>query len=139
MNKQMPLSSQELKAVTRFVTQLRHNIPSLLRGIILYGSKARFESKPDSDIDILVVLTDDDYMYRNQVSNVASDVSLEYDVLLLSHVVSLQLWQEMADGPFFFFREVFRDGWPVYGDPTVFAPLARRDMPPLYEETAVTA
>lgn len=61
------------------------------------------------------------------------------DVLLLPHVFSWELWQETADSPFFFFHEVFRDGWPVYGDPAVFAPLARKDVPPLYEETAVTA
>ena len=139
MNTQIPLTRQELEAVIHFVTELRHKMPKLLHGVILYGSKARFESKPDSDIDILVILTDTARPYRRWVSDAASDSSLAYDTLLLPHIVSLEQWQEMANGPFFFFREVFRDGWPVYGDPAVFAPLARKDMPPLYDDTAVTA
>ena len=133
------LTEQDRLAVIDFVTRLKRLFSSELYSVVLYGSKARGEATPDSDIDLLVILDARSRRNRIQVNKVASRVSLDFDVLLLPHVVSLEQWQEMADTPFFFFREVFRDGWPVYGRPSVFAPLVRKDMPPLYEVTAVIA
>ncbi|HIP71748.1 MAG TPA: nucleotidyltransferase domain-containing protein [Anaerolineae bacterium] len=133
------LTEQDRQAVIEFVARLKSRFASKLHGVVLYGSKARGEATADSDIDLLVILDTRNRENRAQVNKAASRVSLAFDVLLLPHVFSWELWQEMADAPFFFFREVFRDGWPVYGDPAVFAPLARRDMPPLYDDTAVTA
>ena len=133
------LTEQDRLAVIEFVAWLHRLFPTELHGVVLYGSKARGEATPDSDIDLLVILDTRSRQNRIQVNKAASRVSLAFDVLLLPHVVDLEQWQEMADTPFFFFREVFRDGWPVYGRPSVFAPLVRKDMPPLYDETAVTA
>ena len=133
------LTEQDRQAVIEFVTLLKNQFASKLYGVILYGSKARGEATADSDIDLLVILDTRSRENRTRVNNAASDVSLTFDVLLLPHVFGWELWREMANDPFSFFREVFRDGWPVYGDPAVFAPLARKDVPPLYEAAAVTA
>ncbi len=133
------LTEQDRQAIIEFVTRLKSQFASKLYGVVLYGSKARGEATADSDIDLLVILDTRNRENRTQVNKTASRVSLAFDVLLLPHVFSWELWQEMADAPFFFFREVFRDGWPVYGDSVVFAPLSRKNLPPLYDDTAVTA
>ncbi len=133
------LTEQDRRAVIEFVTLLKNRFASRLYGVVLYGSKARGEATADSDIDLLVILNTRSRENRSLVNQAASQVSLAFDVLLLPHVFGWKLWREMANDPFSFFREVFRDGWPVYGDPAVFAPLARKDMPPLYDDTAVTA
>jgi len=55
-----------------------------LRGVYLYGSAARDELTPDSDIDVAVVLDQvaDSFTEHNLVSDLQSDLSLEYDTLV---------------------------------------------------------
>ena len=53
-----------------------------LKGVYLYGSYARGDYRPGSDVDVMILLKD----YRNyweeqkKISQLASDVSLAYDV-----------------------------------------------------------
>ena len=43
--------------LTRIKTRLEAVYGDRLRGVVLYGSEARGEAGPDSDIDVLVLLT----------------------------------------------------------------------------------
>jgi predicted nucleotidyltransferase len=55
-----------------------------LESMILFGSQARGQARPESDIDVLVVVRDDsdygDLMRRT--SPIVSALSLEYDVVI---------------------------------------------------------
>ena len=55
-----------------------------LRGVYLYGSAARDQLNPDSDIDIAVVLDEIESPFEEheRTSQLASDISLEYDTLM---------------------------------------------------------
>ncbi len=55
-----------------------------LRGVYLYGSAARDELTPESDIDIAVVLdvADDTFSEHERVSQLGCDLSLEYNTLV---------------------------------------------------------
>jgi predicted nucleotidyltransferase len=58
--------------------------------ILLYGSRARGDNRPDSDIDILVVLKDD-FNYSEILrlsSDLAASLSLENDVVISRVFVS---------------------------------------------------
>ncbi|MCA9969091.1 MAG: nucleotidyltransferase domain-containing protein [Anaerolineales bacterium] len=132
------LTPDETHAVLHLVEGLQADYRSELHGIVLYGSKARGDATAESDIDVLVILSDANWQQGHDVSDIATTLSLDHDVLLMPHVVSLAQWQAMAAAPFSFFREVFRDGWPVYGAPEVLAPLARAHETPL-ADTAATA
>ncbi len=58
--------------------------------ILLYGSRARGDERPDSDIDILVVLKDD-FNYSEVLelsSDFAASLSLENDVVISRAFVS---------------------------------------------------
>jgi predicted nucleotidyltransferase len=103
----------------------------------LYGSKARGEATAESDIDLLVILDKRTRQNRVQVNKVASRVSLTFNALLLPQVVSWEQWQKMADAPFSFYREVFKDGLPVYGESSFFAPLLHHDVAPLVPIVAI--
>jgi predicted nucleotidyltransferase len=46
----------------------------------LFGSKARGDDKPDSDIDMLVIVASDDWHIRDKVYDVATDMLLQADV-----------------------------------------------------------
>ena len=53
--------------------------------IILYGSYARGDNTPESDIDIMIVIDDAEEnikKYRNQFSKTAALLGMKYDVLL---------------------------------------------------------
>lgn len=53
--------------------------------IILYGSYARGDNTPDSDIDIMIVIDDSEEnvkKYRREFSVVSASLGMKYDVLL---------------------------------------------------------
>lgn len=56
-----------------------------LRGVYLYGSAARDELTPDSDIDIAVILDEipDRSAEHRHVSRLGADLSLEFDTVVL--------------------------------------------------------
>ena len=43
--------------LSRIKSMLQDAFPQRLRGVVLYGSEARGTAEPDSDIDLLVLLT----------------------------------------------------------------------------------
>lgn len=54
-----------------------------MREIILYGSYARGDFHPDSDIDIMILLDLSDIdikEYRHQLSDMTFDFNMDYDV-----------------------------------------------------------
>ena len=80
--------------------------------IILFGSQARGEAQPDSDIDILIVLKD--YFHYSQesdrISFLIASLCLEYNILIsCAFTTHEQLhYHENA-----FFRNIRREGLPV--------------------------
>ena len=87
------LTHQEVRAVGAFVEALRQQYPDRVRDVILFGSKARGDSHPDSDIDILVLVDDDDWRFCHAISRIGARVSLEQDVLLGPRVIRQARWR----------------------------------------------
>ena len=70
--------------------------PSLqVQGVILYGSKARHDDTPESDIDLLVLVEDDAWPVREQIRTIGAQLSLEYDVLFNLVVIGRARWEWM--------------------------------------------
>jgi predicted nucleotidyltransferase len=59
------------------------------------GSKTRGDSKQDSDIDVLVILTHEDRELRREILKQAARFSLKYDVLLSPRVIGAERWEKM--------------------------------------------
>jgi predicted nucleotidyltransferase len=90
------LAANERQALDVFVQRLYSHFGNRVRSVVLFGSKARGDSGPDSDVDVLVRLADDDSALRWEVQRLAARVSLEYDLLLSVRAVGRSQWERMA-------------------------------------------
>lgn len=86
------LTPQERQAVDALVQSLHQQYPDRIRKIMLFGSKARGDSRPDSDIDILILVDDDHWRFSHAIGKIASRISLHRDVLLGPCVISQERW-----------------------------------------------
>jgi predicted nucleotidyltransferase len=99
--------------VRAILAELRLGLESLygnrLRGLYLFGSYARGEAEPESDIDVLIVL-DEVSDYPGEVDRtgfLASDLSLRHGLSLSRVFLSRRAWTEGTD---FFVRNVRQEG-----------------------------
>ena len=56
-----------------------------LRELILYGSYARDEQDPESDIDIMILVDEDETVlreYGDEIAGIMTDLSLKYDTFV---------------------------------------------------------
>lgn len=87
---------QALEIAVKVRTGLERIYGERLRGVYLYGSAARDELTPESDIDIAVVLDEvmDSFTEHKRIGQFGSDISLEYDTLVSFLFVSEADFQE---------------------------------------------
>lgn len=93
--KSINLAFSDQQALQEFVTYLHSSIPEKIEFIALFGSKARGDSQQGSDIDVLIILSNEDRELRRKILRQAARFSLEYDVLLSPRVIGLERWSKM--------------------------------------------
>lgn len=66
-----------------------------LKGVILYGSQARADSEPSSDIDLLVILDclTSPYEEIDKTGPFIASLSLEFGVVVSRHFISTEKYQ----------------------------------------------
>jgi predicted nucleotidyltransferase len=103
------LSVQEKTALKEFKNRLKEILESQLLELKLFGSKARGDDKPDSDLDVLVIVTTDDWCIRDEVYDVATDILLQSDVCISPKVISKNKFDQMSKEGTSFVHNVSRD------------------------------
>ncbi|MEW5868751.1 MAG: nucleotidyltransferase domain-containing protein [Chloroflexota bacterium] len=90
--------------ILNLLNELRFGLAAIyarrLKGVYLYGSYARGEQGPDSDIDVLIVL-DHIEQYGSEIertSALVSELSLQYNCSISRVFVNQESWQQ-ADTP----------------------------------------
>jgi predicted nucleotidyltransferase len=70
-----------------------------LKAVYLYGSYARGDSRPGSDVDVMILLKNYKNYWKEQskISQLASDVSLEYDVTVSCIFIKEIQWNTASD------------------------------------------
>jgi uncharacterized protein len=105
-----PKSPEELSEIlARLRPQLEEIYGSRLMGLYVYGSYARGDARPGSDLDVLLVLNHVDSFWQEleRSAHVTSELSLEYDLTISRALVSEHDWRA-ADMPLV--RNVRREG-----------------------------
>jgi predicted nucleotidyltransferase len=85
--------------IRQLLAKLRHGLEELydehLEGLYLYGSHARAEAAPESDVDVLIVL-DEVADYGREIERtgyLVSRLALEYEVSISRVFVSSLAWR----------------------------------------------
>ena len=76
----------------------------------LFGSKARGDSDPESDIDLLIVLEDYDRQTEQAVSHLCFEISIEYGVLLVPVLYSRAEYESDLTRVTPFYQNVSKQG-----------------------------
>jgi len=109
----LSLSAVENEAVSNFLAWVRSNYSGQPRKAMLFGSKARGEATADSDIDILLIVTNETWQFKDEICKIISDISLIYDVLLDVRVIGQARWQYMSEVQAGLYRNISREAIPI--------------------------
>jgi predicted nucleotidyltransferase len=107
------LATNELQATQEFVERLFGRYPDRICQTVLFGSKARGDSRDWSDIDILIIVDSEEWQFKHTISNLAADISLEFDVLIGPRVISEERWARMGRDGFGLYRNIAAEGIPL--------------------------
>jgi len=107
------LTPNEQAAILEYVTRIRASFPERILTVTLFGSKARGDSDAESDIDLLALVDAEDNEFRSELWRIASDVSLEYNVVLSVRVFAQVRWAETRRIRLPLYRAIAADGVPL--------------------------
>jgi len=106
-NIQLPVRARS--AVQEASSRLKAELP--VSQVILFGSQARGQAAPDSDIDLLILttcpVTRD---LKTKISDILFDIDLKDDVILTSIPVQENEWNNGLVSDMLIHQEVERDG-----------------------------
>jgi predicted nucleotidyltransferase len=104
------LQDNERQALAEYVGRLLAAGDPHIQNVILFGSKVRGEANADSDLDVLVIVDHYDSQTDHLVTTTAARISLECDMLLNTHIVAADRWDQMRRWAATLWRQVERDG-----------------------------
>jgi predicted nucleotidyltransferase len=107
------LSSAEHQAVHTFLARIRDELSVSTVTATVFGSRARGEGRPESDLDLLVVLERDDFATRRRIFDVAYEVYIETDIMIAPLVISRGALNTLKQSGRRLAREIERDGVPI--------------------------
>jgi predicted nucleotidyltransferase len=104
------LTANERAAISEYIRQLCDRYPERILSVTLFGSKARGDADVESDIDLLVLVEQESNSFRSELWRLASDVSLEHNVVLSIRVYSQARWAESRRIRLPLYRAIVADG-----------------------------
>ncbi|MCL6478757.1 MAG: nucleotidyltransferase domain-containing protein [Peptococcaceae bacterium] len=98
-----------LKIAKKYVQALRKRGVSF-QSVILFGSQARGTAKPESDLDLLVIVENLNKVLRDAIINEAYDLSLEEDMDIIAIPCDTEEFNSPIFQADFFYKNVKNDG-----------------------------
>ena len=117
------LSADERAVLERYVAKLRSELANELKGVWLFGSRARGDAySAESDVDVLVLVRDASWDGRMRVRGLLDEAARELDLEALPwsfsvHVHDEKWLRQRREIRSFFVAEVDRDKITISGPP----------------------
>lgn len=108
--KEISLSENEKTALFEFKNKLREKLGDNFVQLKLFGSRARGEARPESDIDILVITKELDRKIDDIIIDITCQVCLDYDIYLEMLDFSLEKYHRLQREQWPFILNVDREG-----------------------------
>lgn len=106
----MNLTRDEQAWLDSFRQVLADQFPNLVEEIVIFGSKARGTAKPDSDLDVLVVIREGDRRVKDAVRQPGYMLSIGTDAVPSMMVLTKEEWSLLQKREAPFWQTVTRDG-----------------------------
>ena len=110
-------ASKQREVVDSLVPLLLAELESQIHSLVLFGSVARGEARPDSDVDILV-LTEAPLAVRQRIDEISYDIDLKNTVFTQLVVLTTKNFEAEARMRSYFSSDIFRDGIVLHDDGT---------------------
>ncbi|MBI4489826.1 MAG: nucleotidyltransferase domain-containing protein [Deltaproteobacteria bacterium] len=105
----LKFTSDEQKWLDAYHKLLDEQFPSLVETLLIYGSKARGEAGPDSDLDVLVVLREGDRETKRQIRYIGHRLAVMSEVVPSIMVYTREEWSARKEAGSTFYLAVTRD------------------------------
>ena len=89
------LTQKERAALREFIACLQTEYRDQVRRVVLFGSKARGNFEVESDLDIFVLVTSNDWHLHDRMITVSAPISIKYDTLISPKIIGPELYQKM--------------------------------------------
>ena len=104
------LTTAEQAWLDQYRRELRECFPGNVEDVVIFGSKARGDDRPDSDVDVLVVLREGGRQIKREARLLGHRLAAASDAVPSILVYTDAEWQERARDGSPFYRAVMRDG-----------------------------
>jgi predicted nucleotidyltransferase len=113
MSSSRALAPQHAAALDTFARAVRHLLGERLVALKLFGSHARSDAAPDSDLDVLVAVEETSPALENQILDLAFQVNLAHDVYISPRVIARSVFADPVWRSTPFIRALETEGAPL--------------------------
>ena len=106
----MKLTADEQVWLDAFRRALAESLPGVIDEVVVYGSKARGDARPESDLDVLVLLRDGDRQRKRQVRHLGHRLAVTSEAVPSIMVYTREEWATRGRAGSPLHRAVTRDG-----------------------------
>ena len=107
------LGPHQSAALQEFASAVRDLLGLRLIALKLFGSQARGEAVPDSDLDVLVAVEEASPALENAILDLAFRVNLAHDVYISPRVIARRVFENPVWGSTPFIRTLQAEGSPL--------------------------
>lgn len=116
-----PINHKALAAITSYVDLVVSRFGDQILSITLYGSQARGDAIPESDIDLFVIIRQDTPALRQALADIAWQVQFEHNLVISDIIRSAnQLQNKISRFPYY--KSVQQEGIVLWKNPSETTP-----------------